>query len=68
MNEPSWPSSFPGGGIQGHSMSSGGSLVLDTSFDTSALQGPVNPDRLNAIRCKLSNICNDQYREIIEML
>ncbi|XP_054270289.1 uncharacterized protein LOC128991441 isoform X1 [Macrosteles quadrilineatus] len=68
FDQPNFPRSFPGESLAGHSMSSAGSVKLDTSFDTSALQGPVNPDRLNAIRKKLSNICNDQYRNILEML
>lgn len=68
FDQPNFPRSFPGEPLAGHSMSSADSVKLDTSFDTSALQGPVNPDRLNAIRKKLSNICNDQYRNILEML
>lgn len=68
LSEPSWPHSYPYGSIGGHDMSSKHHIAIDSSFDANVVSYPLNPEKLNSIRKKLSDISNDQYRQVIQML
>lgn len=71
QTEPSWPHSHPGQPLGGSSMSENGYIALDCidpCKDIEAVTYPPNASKLNHLRKKLSNICNNQYREVIKML
>lgn len=68
LSEPSWPHSYPYGSVGGHDMSSKHHIAIDSSFDANLVSFPLNAEKLNSIRKKLSDISNDQYRQVIQML